>query len=84
MTGVETTEGNPWLGKTVYFLLSWGLFWGRRQVKGPWEIVTSEGCPKAASGPCFWTDGLQRSKLQPFEGNSFQPTTQAHFSLAQL
>lgn len=28
MTGIETTEGNPWLGKTAHFILCWKLSWG--------------------------------------------------------
>ena len=28
VTGIETTEGNPWLGKIAHFILCWKLSWG--------------------------------------------------------
>lgn len=40
MTGVGTTEGNPWRGKAAHFLLSWARRGVAGRLRGPGRWLT--------------------------------------------
>lgn len=62
VTGIETTERNPWLGKTTLYPLLEAQLGAGRQVERPWEIVTSEVYSNAACGLCSLVKWMQEDQ----------------------